>query len=261
MESLRSKRGFICDMVGVIYRGNSLLPGAQDFMKWLIEEQKEFLFLTNNSQRSREELQQKLELMGISVNPERFYTTALATAAFLASQRPNGTAYIIGDSGLTNALYEVGYSINDVDPDYVVVGETRSYSFEKIQQAISLVLKGAKLIGTNPDLLCPTDAGPIPGCGSLIAPIEHATGKKAYFMGKPNPLMIRHALRFLTCSREETVFIGDQMDTDIIAGIHAEVDTVLVLSGITQEKDVIRYAYRPAFILDGVGNILKQESE
>jgi NagD protein len=259
MESLRSKKGFICDMDGVIYHGNKLLPGASEFVEWLKEEKKEFLFLTNNSQRSRHELQQKIQRLGITVDPVYFYTTALATASFLASQRPGGTAYVIGDAGLTNALYEAGFTINDVDPDYVVVGETRSYSFEKIQEAINLVLKGAKLVGTNPDLVCPTDAGPIPGCGSLITPIEYATGRKAYFMGKPNPLMIRHALRCLDCERDETVFIGDQMDTDIIAGIHAEVDTVLVLSGATGRDDLAKYAYRPTFILDGVGDILKEE--
>ena len=258
MESLRSKKGFICDMDGVIYHGNELLPGAREFVEWLKEEKKEFLFLTNNSQRSRRELQQKIHRLGITVDPVFFYTTALATASFLASQHPGGTAYVIGDAGLTNALYGAGFSINDVDPDYVVVGETRSYSFEKIQQAINLVLKGAKLIGTNPDLVCPTDAGPIPGCGSLITPIEYATGRKAYFMGKPNPLMIRHALRCLNCSRDETVFIGDQMETDIIAGIHAEVDTVLVLSGVTERDDLVKYAYRPTFVIKGVGEILKE---
>lgn len=256
MEDLKHKKGFICDMDGVIYHGNALLPGAEDFIAWLVAENKDFLFLTNNSQRSRRELQQKLQRLGITIDPVYFYTTALATASFLAQQNPGGTAYVIGDAGLTNALYDAGYTINDVDPDYVVVGETRSYSFEKIQQAVSLVMKGAKLIGTNPDLLLPTDTGSIPGCGSLIAPIEYATGRKPYFMGKPNPLMIRHALRCLNCTREQTVFIGDQMETDIIAGIHAEVDTVLVLSGVTEEKDLIRHAYRPTYVLEGVGDIL-----
>jgi NagD protein len=260
MQALRAKKGFICDMDGVIYHGNKLLPGAREFVEWLKEEKKEFLFLTNNSQRSRHELQQKIQRLGITLDPISFYTTALATASFLAGQRPGGTAYVIGDAGLTNALYGAGFTINDVDPDYVVVGETRSYSFEKIQDAINLVLKGAKLIGTNPDLVCPTDRGPIPGCGSLIAPIEYATGKKAYFLGKPNPLMIRHALRCLNCERDETVFVGDQMETDIIAGIHAEVDTVLVLSGATGRDDLTKYAYHPTFILDGVGDILKEEA-
>ena len=259
METLQCKKGFICDMDGVIYHGNELLPGAGEFVEWMKSENKEFLFLTNNSQKSRHELQQKVQRLGITVDSMFFYTTALATARFLATQKPGGTAYVIGDAGLTNALYEAGYHLDDVAPDYVVVGETRSYSFEKIQQAIRLVLNGAKLVGTNPDLLCPTDAGPIPGCGSTIAPIEYATGRKAFFMGKPNPLMIRHALRCLSCGREDTVFIGDQMETDIIAGINAEVDTVLVLSGVTTKEDLVKYAYRPTYIIGGVGDILKEE--
>ncbi len=257
MNALQEKKGFICDMDGVIYHGNSLLSGAQEFVLWLMAEKKEFLFLTNNSQKSREELAQKLKRLGIDVDPIHFYTTALATASFLAHQQPGGSAYVIGDAGLTNALYQAGFSMNDVDPDYVVVGETQSYSFEKIRQAIKLVLSGAKLIGTNPDFTCPSDSGLVPGCGAMVAPIELATGRKAYFMGKPNPLMIRHAMRCLSCDREEILFIGDQMDTDIIAGIHSEVDTVLVLSGATSEEDLVKYAYRPRFIIKGIGDILQ----
>jgi len=256
MKKLQEKVGFICDMDGVIYSGNSLLPGALEFVEWLLSEKKEFLFLTNNSQKSRQELQKKFKRLGIELDSIYFYTTALATASFLATQHPRGTIYVIGDAGLINALYEAGFSIDDVEPDYVVVGETRSYSFEKIQHAINLVLGGAKLIGTNPDLTCPTDEGPIPGCGALISPIELATGRKAYFMGKPNPLMIRHAMRCLNCTRKETVFIGDQMETDIIAGIHSEVDTVLVLSGVTKKEDLAKYSYHPKYVLNNVGDIL-----
>jgi NagD protein len=257
MGALREKKGFICDMDGVIYHGNAILPGATEFVEWLKAEDREFLFLTNNSQKSREELAQKLKRLGIDVDPLHFYTTALATASFLAHQQPGGSAYVIGDAGLINALYQAGFSMNDVDPDYVVVGETQSYSFEKIRQAIRLVLSGAKLIGTNPDFTCPSESGPVPGCGAMVAPIELATGRKAYFLGKPNPLMIRHAVRSLSCDREEILFIGDQMETDIIAGIHAEVDTVLVLSGATSEADLVKYAYRPTFILQGIGDIVK----
>ncbi|MBW1801134.1 MAG: HAD family hydrolase [Deltaproteobacteria bacterium] len=257
MDELIKKKGFICDMDGVIYHGNSLLPGAREFVEWLKANEKEFLFLTNNSQKSREELAQKLKRLGIDVDPLHFYTTALATASFLAHQHPGGSAFVIGDAGLINALYQAGLSMNDIDPDYVVVGETRSYSFEKIQQAINYILAGAKLIGTNPDLTCPTDQGLIPGCVAMVSPIEMATGRKAYFMGKPNPLMIRHAMRCLACEREEILFVGDQMDTDIIAGIHSEVDTALVLSGATREEDLVKYAYRPTFILKGVGEILE----
>ena len=257
MVVLHEKRGFICDMDGVIYHGHSLLDGALAFIEWLKAEKKEFLFLTNNSVKSREELAQQLKRLGIEVDPIHFYTTALATASFLAHQKPGGSAYVIGDAGLINALYQAGFSMNDVDPDYVVVGETRSYSFEKIQQAVKLVLAGAKLVGTNPDLICPTDMGPMPGCGALVAPIEMAANRKAYFLGKPNPLMIRHAMRCLNCPREDILFIGDQMETDIIAGIHSEVDTALVLSGVTKEEDLVRYAYRPTFILKGVGDVIQ----
>ena len=243
-------------MDGVIYHGDALLPKALEFANWLEAENKDYLFLTNNSQRSREELQHKLRRLGIEVDAIRFYTAALATASFLASQCPGGSAYVIGDAGLTNAMYQAGFSMNDVDPDYVVVGETSSYSFEKISHAINLVLSGARLVGTNPDLVLPMGQKQYPGCGALIAPIELATGRKAYFMGKPNPLMIRHALRCLACSREETVFIGDSMETDIIAGINSEVDTALVLSGTTAKEDLIQYSHRPRYILNGVGDII-----
>lgn len=256
MEELRKKLGFICDMDGVIYHGDSLLPHAAEFVAWLEAENKEYLFLTNNSQRTREELQLKLRRLGIEVEAMRFYTAALATASFLASQSPGCSAYVIGDAGLTNALYQAGLSMNDVDPDYVVVGETSSYSFEKVSHAINLVLAGAKLVGTNPDLILPMGRKKYPGCGALMAPIERATGRKAYFMGKPNPLMIRHALRCLMCRREEAVFIGDSMQTDIIAGINSEVDTVLVLSGATAREDLVNYSFRPRYVLGGVGDIL-----
>ena len=256
MKELQEKKGFICDMDGVIYRGESLLPGAREFVDWMESEHKEYLFLTQNSQRTREELQHKLRRLGIETDAMNFYTAALATASFLASQCPGGSAFVIGDAGLTNAIYQAGISMNDVDPDYVVLGETNSYSFEKIAQAVRLVLAGARLIGTNPDFVLPTAQGILPGCGAMIAPIERATGRQAYFLGKPNPLMIGHALRCLGSSREETVFIGDSMETDIIAGIHSEVDTVLVLSGATSEEDLVKYAYRPRYVLNGVGDIV-----
>jgi NagD protein len=173
----------------------------------------------------------------------------------LASQRPNGSAYVIGEAGLINALYEVGYSMNEISPDYVVVGGTRSYAFEKIERAVNLVRNGAKLIGTDPDLTDSMGKDIIPATGSLIAPIELATGIDAYFVGKPNPLMMRHAMRMLACSREETAIIGDRMDTDIIAGIHSEIDTVLVLSGVTAKEDLKKFAYRPHYILSSVEDI------
>ena len=213
------------------------------------------MFLTNGSEKSPRELQEKLQRLGIQVAAEHFYTSALATASFLASQHPGGSTYVIGEAGLTNALYESGFSMNEMNPDYVVVGETRSYSFEKIERAVNLVRAGAKLIGTNPDLTYPVEKGVAPATGSLIASIELATGVKAYFVGKPNPLMMHHAMIIIGCKREETVIIGDRMDTDIIAGIHAEISTVLVLSGVTAAEDLKCFAYHPHHILAGVGDI------
>ena len=199
----------------------------------------------------------KLERMGLKVSADHFYTSAMATAAFLHSQKPDCTAYVIGEAALTKALYDEDINMNDVNPDYVVVGETRSYNFEKIEKAIELVNKGAKLIGANPDITGPTERGVMPATGSLIAPIEIATGKKAYFVGKPNPLMLRHGLRRLKCHSADIVFIGDRMDTDIIAGIESNIDTVLVLSGVTTMADVDNFPYRPKYIVNGVGDLIK----
>lgn len=253
LEQLHSKKAFICDMDGVIYHGNQLLPGVLEFVNWLKSENKKFLFLTNSSERSPRELREKLQRLGVEVAVENFYTSALATAAFLAQQKPGGSAFVIGEAGLTNALYEAGFSMNDTSPDYVVVGETRSYSYEKLERATYLVLNGAKLIGTNPDLTGPSEKGIIPATGALISPLELATNSKAYFIGKPNPLIMRNALKRLACSREETAIIGDRMDTDIIAGIESEIDTVLVLSGVTSVENLGGFAYRPKYIVDGVG--------
>lgn len=257
MDELKNKRGFVCDMDGVIYHGSRLLEGSKAFVDWLKTEGKRFLFLTNSSARSPRELHQKLLHMGIEVGEEHFITSGMATAHFIASQCPEGRVFAIGDSGLYQALYESGLSIDENQPDYVVVGETRSYSYEKIETAIRLVLAGAKLIGTNPDITGPTERGISPACRALIAPIELATGRQAYFIGKPNPLIMRHAQKLLECHRDETVIIGDRMDTDIIAGIESGIDAVLVLSGITRESDLDRYPYRPRHILHDVSEIAK----
>lgn len=246
---------FIIDMDGVIYHGNKLLPGAVEFIDWLRFKGKRFLFLTNSSERSPIELSQKLDRLGIQVEPTHFYTSALATASFLASQKPGGSAYVIGEPGLTNALYEAGFTMNNVNPDYVVMGEGRSYSLEALEKGVRLVNAGARLIGTNPDLSGPSEHGLMPACGALISPIELATGKKAYFIGKPNPLIMRHALRKLGAQREETAIIGDRMDTDIIAGIESGIDTILVLSGVTVRETLSDFAYAPRYILNGVFEI------
>ena len=257
MSALKDKKGFICDMDGVIYHGNELLDGVKEFVDWLTKNDKRYLFLTNSSERSPRELSQKLERLGLSVSEDHFYTSAMATAAFLRSQKPNGSAYVIGEAGLINAIYGAGFSMNDIDPDYVVVGETSSYSYNKIEKAVHLVLKGAKLIGTNPDLTGPTEKGIAPATKALIAPIELATGKKAYFVGKPNPLMMRHGIKLLGVSGDDAAIVGDRMDTDIIAGIESEIDTVLVLSGVSSRETVEMFPYGPDYIFNGVGDIIK----
>jgi NagD protein len=253
---IEEKPGFISDMDGVIYHGNRLLPGAEAFVEWLKASGKKFLFLTNSSQRSPRELSEKLHRMGLEVPTEHFYTSAMATAAFLSSQCPGGSCYVIGDPGLTNALYAAGFSMNDISPDYVVVGETASYNYQVVKHAVSLVLNGARLIGTNPDMTGPMEHGIVPATGALVAPIEMASGQKAYFAGKPNPLMMRSALQALGCRREESVIVGDRMDTDIIAGIEAGIETVLVLSGVTQADDINNFPYKPHHILNSVADII-----
>jgi NagD protein len=256
IKNIKGKTGFIIDMDGVIYHGNKLLPGVNEFLAWLENSGKKYLFLTNASERTPKELHEKLKRLGITVGEDHFYTSALATAGFLASQKPNGSAYIIGDAGLIHALYSVGYTINNVNPDYVVVGDTHGYNFEKIELAVNLVLRGARLIGTNPDVSGPVENGITPSTKALIAPIEIATGKKAYFVGKPNPLMMRIALRKLGVKREEAIVIGDRMDTDIRCGLESEIDTLLVLSGITERDDIDKFPYRPQYVLNGVMDLI-----
>lgn len=259
MQVIRNKIGFICDMDGVIYHGNRILDGVAEFVNWLIKSNKRFVFLTNSSERTPHELSMKLERMGLSVSADHFYTSAMATAEFIHTQNPGCTAYVIGEAALSKALYDHGIYMNDVNPEYVVVGETRTYNFEKLEKAIELVNKGAKLIGTNPDITGPSEKGIIPATGALISPIEIATGKKAYFVGKPNPLMLRHGMRKLNCHSEEIAFIGDRMDTDIVAGIESNVDTVLVLSGVTSKEAIDNFPYQPKYVLNGVGEIVTEK--
>lgn len=256
MEALRDKKGYLCDMDGVIYHGNMLLPGVDKFVEFLKKHNKKFLFLTNSSERAPKELQQKLARLGLDVDESHFYTSALSTAAFLRNQCPGGSVYVIGEPGLVGALYDAGFTMNEVNPDYVVLGETHTYSYEKIERAVQLVRAGAKLIGTNPDITGPIENGIAPACKALIAPIELATGRSAYFLGKPNPLMMRHGLRRLGVNADESVIIGDRMDTDIIAGMESGVDTVLVLSGVTNEHEMRKFPYRPKYVLKGVGDIV-----
>ena len=257
MIDFNAKKGFICDMDGVIYHGNRILPGVKEFVSWLQRENKQYLFLTNNSGLTQKELRQKLLRMGLDVSEDHFYTSALATAEFLKRQAPGCSVYAVGEAGLTNALYDAGIMMNDVNPEYVVIGEGRSYSLETLTKAVNFVLKGAKLIGANSDVSGPIENGIAPACKALVAPIEMATGKQAYFCGKPNPLMMRTGLRLLGCHSEEAVIIGDRMDTDIIAGTESGIETVLVLSGISNENTPSQYAYQPTVILNGVGEIVR----
>lgn len=257
MQKLRAKKGFICDMDGVIYHGNILLPGVSEFVRWLEDNKKYYLFLTNNSQKSNKELHMKLKRMGLDVGEEHFYTASLATANFLKSQGAV-SAYVIGDAGLTNALYEAGITLNDVDPEYVVIGETENYNFESIRKATALVNRGAKLIGTNPDITTPTETGEVPACRALVSPVEYATNRKAYFIGKPNPLIMRAAMGHfhqLGIHSQDVAMIGDRMDTDIIAAIESGLDPILVLSGVSTRESVKLFPYQPRLILSGVGDI------
>lgn len=256
MIDFNEKKGFICDMDGVIYHGNQILPGVAEFIDWLHRENKEYLFLTNNSGYTPRELQQKLARMGLDVPEEHFYTSALATAAFLKKQAPGCSVYAIGEAGLLNALYDAGITMNDVNPDYVVIGEGKGYTLDSLTKATNLVLKGAKLIGANSDLTGPIENGIMPACRALVAPIELATGKQAYFCGKPNPLMMRTGLDILGCHSAEAVMVGDRMDTDVIVGMESGMSTVLVLSGVSTRETIDTFAYRPSIVLDGVGNIV-----
>ena len=255
--SILDKKGFICDMDGVIYHGNNILPGVTEFVNWLQAENKSFLFLTNSSERSPRELRQKLLRMGLDVGEEHFYTSALATAAFIKSQNPTATAYIIGEAGLINALYNAGITMNDVNPDYVIIGETKNYNYASIEKAVGLIFKGAKLIGTNSDLTGPSEKGIVPACRALVSPVELTTGANAYYLGKPNPLMMKTGLKMLGVSVEDAVIVGDRMDTDIISGIESEIETALVLSGGTTPAILQSYPYRPKYIFAGVGEIVK----
>ena len=261
MIDFKEKKGFICDMDGVIYHGSRLLPGAKEFVSWLQKENKKYLFLTNNSGLTQKDLREKLLRMGLDVPEERFYTSALATAEFLKLQAPDCSVYALGEAGLMVALRDVGIRMNDTDPDYVVLGEGKDYSLETLTKAVNLVMKGARLIGANSDVSGPVENGIAPSCGALVAPIEIATGKQAYFCGKPNPLMMRTGLRLLGCHSEDAVIIGDRMDTDIVAGTESGIATVLVLSGISDESTPLKYAYQPTVVLSGVGDIVKMAQE
>ncbi|WP_174550420.1 HAD-IIA family hydrolase [Nocardia shimofusensis] len=244
-------------MDGVLVSEDHLVPGADTFLAELRANEIPFLVLTNNSIRTPRDLQARLRLTGLDIPQEAIWTSALATAAFLDAQRPGGTAYVVGESGLTTALHEIGYVLTDRDPDYVVLGETRTYSFEAITTAIRLIERGARFIATNPDATGPSREGLLPATGSVAALITRATGREPYYVGKPNPLMMRSALRRIGAHSQSAVMIGDRMDTDVISGLEAGMRTILVVTtGISTAASVEQYPYRPTLVLDSVADLV-----
>ena len=249
------------DMDGVLVHQEQLVPGADRFIQRLEQTGHRFLVLTNNSIYTPRDLAARLALTGLQVPEEAIWTSALATARFLDQQRPQGTAFVIGEAGVTTALHQVGYVLSEREPDYVVLGETRTYSLEAITRAIRLIGAGARFIATNPDPTGPSPDGPQPATGAVAALISKATGVRPYFVGKPNPLMMREALRAIDAHSESTMMIGDRMDTDIVAGIEAGLQTILVLSGITTRQEAERFPFLPSRIVDSVADLVDKISE
>jgi NagD protein len=248
---------WLTDMDGVLVREEYALPGAADFLQRLVEKERRFLVLTNNSIFTPRDLSARLLRSGLSVPETAIWTSALATATFVSDQLPGGSAYVIGEAGLTTALHEVGYTLTDIDPDFVVLGETRTYSFTSITKAIRLILGGARFIATNPDVSGPSPEGPLPATGSVAAMITRATGREPYFVGKPNPMMFRSALNRIEAHSECTIMIGDRMDTDVVAGIEAGLETILVLTGSTTREDIEKYPFRPARVLPSIAEAIE----
>jgi NagD protein len=249
------RKNYLMDMDGVLIRGSEMVPGADRFIARLNEQGVAYLVLTNNPNYTPRDLAHRLRVTGLDVPPERIFTSALAMGSFLHSQRPDGTAFVIGESGLTEAVHAAGYVITRLNPDYVVLGETSSYNLETITHAIRLIGNGARFVATNPDVSGPGEGGTVLACGALAALIEKATGVSPFFVGKPNPLMIRTALNFLDAHSENTVMIGDTMSTDIVAGVESGLETILVLTGVTRREDVERFPYQPTQICASVADI------
>jgi NagD protein len=248
---------WLTDMDGVLVHEDHAIPGAAEFLAKLIERDRRFLVLTNNSIFTPRDLSARLARSGLDVPERAIWTSALATAAFLSDQQPGGSAYVIGEAGMTTALHEVGYTLTDTAPDFVVLGETRTYSFEAITRAIRLILGGARFIATNPDVSGPSAEGPLPATGAVAALITAATRRQPYFVGKPNPMMFRSALNRIEAHSETTIMIGDRMDTDVVAGIEAGLDTILVLTGSTHPDDLDRFPYRPGRVLNSVADAIE----
>jgi NagD protein len=257
VTSRATREFWLTDMDGVLVHEERALPGAAEFLDRLVERDRPYLVLTNNSIYTPRDLAARLARAGLAVPEAAIWTSALATANFLAEQMPGGSAYAIGEAGLTTALHEVGYTLTDADPDYVVLGETRTYSFEAITQAIRLVENGARFIATNPDATGPSPDGPMPATGAVAALITRATGAVPYFVGKPNPMMFRSAMNRIDAHSEKTVMVGDRMDTDVVAGIEAGLETILVLTGSTKRADIARFPYRPSRVLDSIADAIE----
>lgn len=248
-------KNYLLDMDGVLVRGDEPVAGADKFIQMLQDNQVEYLVFTNNPLYTPRDLSYRLSRVGLSIPAERIFTASMATARFLHSQKPHGTAFVIGESGLTNALHDIGYVITDSNPDYVVLGETLTYSFEQITKAIRLIVGGALFIATNPDNVGRVNEGLVPACGAMAALLEKTTDRAPFFIGKPNPLMMRDALNFLGVHSTNTIMVGDRMDTDVVTGIMSGLETILVLSGVSSREDVLRYPYRPTHIIDSVADI------
>jgi NagD protein len=258
MTERKAIESWLTDMDGVLVSEGTPVPGAPEFVSRLKKSGKPFLILTNNSMYTARDLQARLNRIGFDVPEESIWTAALATAQFLAHQRPGGTAYVIGEAGLTTAMHGVGYVLTDQEPDYVVLGETRTYSFEAITRAVRLIDSGARFICTNPDAVGPSSEGALPAAGSVAAMISKATGVKPYFVGKPNPMMMRSALNTIEAHSESTAMIGDRMDTDVLCGLEAGLETILVLTGISTRVESERFPYRPSRIVDSVADLIDE---
>ena len=251
----KQKKTYLIDMDGVLVHGQRIIPGAVEFIQRLQNGGHKYLVLTNNPRHTQADLQHRLQAIGIEIGTEHIYSSALATAAFVQQQQPKGSAYVIGDTGLYQALADVGYTLTDYNPDYVILGETDTYPYDKIARATKLIQQGVPFIATNPDPNGPSEDGIVPACGAVAAMVETATGYSPYFVGKPNPLMMRSALRYLDEHSENAVMVGDRMDTDIKIGLESGLETILVLSGVTTRKLITKFPYRPSRVVNSVADI------
>ncbi len=258
MRKIRDIECWLTDMDGVLVHENEAIPGANELINRWVDTSRRFLVLTNNSIFTPRDLAARLQRSGLNVPEENIWTSALATAAFLENQPGEKTAYVIGEAGLTTALHEAGFILTDQDPNYVVLGETRTYSFETITKAIRMISAGARFISTNPDTTGPSKEGILPACGAVAAMITAATNRDPYIVGKPNPMMFRAAMNKIEAHSETTAMIGDRMDTDVIAGVEAGLHTVLVMTGLTTAEDIEKYPYRPSRVIDSVADLISE---